>query len=387
MFSADAVSGLILRANQRPALRYDERVIGAHCPTLKVQPRRPAPTSRVHAEVRLCAVLSSPLRRLATGTPQAVQLISMLRLASPHAPIRASGTAQLLQRPAVRSLGQASARHASTGARQQGGAFRSRIARHSSRHRPTGGPILPFQRGRRPCQAVRGIWTLHGPHKATNTCQLPDPLPLAHGGRLREVTVKWEQWGDPTLPGDRTVVVMPSFSHGSHVCSHAEDPSPGWWQGFVGPGCPVDTNHFRVIAASILGSPFGTTGPATPMPETPYEESDLPEWTMGGARVPPASLLHRASAGGGEGQPITHYGPRFPVITPADQAACQAALLDHLCIPRVHAIIGGSLGGMQVLQFAAKYPERASRAIAISCTGRTTPVRTCMHVPVPMHGY
>lgn len=78
-------------------------------------------------------------------------------------------------------------------------------------------------------------------HMQRNVCRLQRPLPLQYGGALPEVVIRWEQWGDPTLPASRTVYVMPSFSHSSHVCSSAEDPSPGWWEGFVGPGKAIDT--------------------------------------------------------------------------------------------------------------------------------------------------
>jgi len=205
-----------------------------------------------------------------------------------------------------------------------------------------------------------------------NVCRLKRPLPLQYGGALPELVIRWEQWGDPTLPASRTVFVMPSFSHSSHVCSSAEDPSPGWWEGFVGPGMAIDTNHFRVLSASVLGSPFGSTSPLSPVPEGGVPEDMLPEFTIGGASAPPVSL-RQAQATGPNGQGISHYGPRFPVITPADQARCHSYLLDHLGLGRLHAVVGGSMGGMQALQFAALFPDRVARVVAISCTGRTTP--------------
>lgn len=163
-------------------------------------------------------------------------------------------------------------------------------------------------------------------------------FPLALGGLLPEVQVTCEQWGDLTAPPERTVLVLPALSASSHVAASDADPTPGWWDGIVGPGKGIDTNHWRVICASILGSPYGSTSPLSTNPET--------------------------------GRP---WGCEFPQITPADQARLHAWTLDALGIERVHAVVGSSLGGMQVLQFAAHFPRRLNRWISISATGKTTP--------------
>lgn len=168
--------------------------------------------------------------------------------------------------------------------------------------------------------------------------QLREALPLALGGLLPEVEIRWEEWGDPEAPGDRTLLLMPALSAGSHACSHDDDPTPGWWEDMIGPGRALDTDRYRVLCASILGSPFGTTSPLSPDPRTG-------RW----------------------------YGRAFPQITPADQARVHARLLDHLGLDRVHAVIGSSLGGMQALQFAALFPERCGRLVAISTTGKSSP--------------
>lgn len=163
-------------------------------------------------------------------------------------------------------------------------------------------------------------------------------FPLVLGGSLPEVTIAWEECGDGRLPPERTVMVLPALSASCHVRSTADDPTPGWWEGMVGPGLGIDTDRWRIICASILGSPFGTTSPLSTDPRT--------------------------------GRP---YGRDFPQITPADQAAVHALLLDHLGIPRVHAVVGSSLGGMQALQFGARFPDRVDRIVSISATGKTTP--------------
>lgn len=163
-------------------------------------------------------------------------------------------------------------------------------------------------------------------------------FPLVLGGSLPEVEIVWEEWGDPGLPGDRTVMIMPALSASSHARSGPDDPTPGWWEQMVGDGGYIDTRRYRVICAAILGSPFGSTSALSINPRT--------------------------------GEP---YGCDFPQITPADQARCHAWLLDHLGIDRVRCVVGASLGGMQTLQFAALFPQRLERVVSISATGKTTP--------------
>ncbi|DAZ96472.1 TPA: hypothetical protein N0F65_008339 [Lagenidium giganteum] len=163
-------------------------------------------------------------------------------------------------------------------------------------------------------------------------------FPLVCGGSLPEVEIEWEQWGDCSLPGERTILVLPSFSHSSHAASNRDDPRPGWWQNMVGPGMAINTSYFRVICPSVLGSPFGATSPLKKNPTT--------------------------------GKP---YRASFPQITPADMAAAHALVLDDLGIDKVHAVVGGSMGGMQALEFAAQFSDRLERLVAIACTAQTTP--------------
>jgi homoserine O-acetyltransferase len=133
-------------------------------------------------------------------------------------------------------------------------------------------------------------------------------------------------------------MVFPALSAHSHLRSHPDDPSEGWWEEMVGPGRAFDTDRWHVLCASLIGSPYGSTSPLSTNPRT--------------------------------GRP---YGPDFPPITPVDLARAHRLLLEALGIRRVHAVAGASLGGMQVLQFAADYPEALDRFIALSTTARTTP--------------
>ncbi|ETL97521.1 homoserine O-acetyltransferase [Phytophthora nicotianae CJ01A1] len=167
---------------------------------------------------------------------------------------------------------------------------------------------------------------------------LKEEFPLELGGSLPEVTIDWEQWGDCSLPGDRTILVLPSFSHSSHAASNRDDPRPGWWENMIGPGKAINTSYFRVICPSVLGSPFGATSPLTINPLT------------------------------GE-----KYKASFPQLTPADMARCHAKILDDLGIDSVHTVIGASMGGIQALEFAAQFPDRLDRLVGLACTHQTTP--------------
>lgn len=160
------------------------------------------------------------------------------------------------------------------------------------------------------------------------------PLPLDSGQALPSVTIAYQSYG--TLNADRSnaVLVCHALTGDQYVASdHPATGKPGWWARMVGPGKPVDTDCYFVLCANVLGSCMGTSGPATPDAAT--------------------------------GAPL---GMAFPVITIADMVRAQAMLLDHLGIARLHAVIGGSMGGMQTLGWAAAYPERLASAVVTSST-------------------
>lgn len=141
-------------------------------------------------------------------------------------------------------------------------------------------------------------------------------MELEAGGRLDEVTVAYETWG--TYTGDNAVLVPHALSGDSHVV--------GWWSRLVGPGKPIDTNRWFVIGTNALGGCQGTTGPASIAPD---------------------------------GRP---YGSRFPVLTMHDLVEAQVRLVDHLGIEKLHAVAGGSMGGMQALQWTVQAPGRVGKA-------------------------
>jgi homoserine O-acetyltransferase/O-succinyltransferase len=178
-------------------------------------------------------------------------------------------------------------------------------------------------------------WAFRG---ASREMLVFEDFETVHGEVLPEVRVTVEEWGDSSLGPERTIAIFPSFSHGHHVAAHAANPAPGWWDEMVGPGKWIDTNRFRVVCSSVLGSPMGSTNPQSVNPLTGKQ-----------------------------------YRMGFPTVTTADQARVHAEALRLLGLDRVHAAVGSSLGGMQVLQFASLFPSKVNRIAALVSTGQTSP--------------
>jgi homoserine O-acetyltransferase len=163
------------------------------------------------------------------------------------------------------------------------------------------------------------------------------PLELACGKTLPAYDLVYETYG--TLNAERTnaVLVCHALSGHHHAAGyhHPDDRKPGWWDAYIGPGKPVDTNRFFVVSLNNLGGCHGSTGPLSHNPDT--------------GRL---------------------WGPEFPMVTVSDWVHSQARLADRLGIERFAAVIGGSLGGMQVLQWSIDYPERIASAAVIAATPR-----------------
>ena len=179
---------------------------------------------------------------------------------------------------------------------------------------------------------------------ASHVLDLTAPLPLDGGQSLTGVRVAYETYG--TLNADKSNAVMIFHALTGDQCVASPHPitgKPGWWVRTVGPGKPVDTDRFFVICANVLGGCYGTTGPA--------------------------SLA-------ADGQP---YAMRFPVITIRDMVRAQVALLDALGIAQLHAAVGGSMGGMQALSFAANWPKRARAVLVIASTARHSAQNIAFH--------
>jgi len=161
----------------------------------------------------------------------------------------------------------------------------------------------------------------------------PEGLRLESGARLPELELAYETYGTVSRDGDNVVYICHALTGDAHVAGRhaADDPAPGWWDEMVGPGKGIDTDYYFVVCANILGGCKGTTGPGSTDPRT--------------------------------GKP---YGSAFPPVTIGDMVHAQCLLLRQLGIERLAAVIGGSLGGMQVLEWSIRYPEMVGRAICIA---------------------
>ena len=168
--------------------------------------------------------------------------------------------------------------------------------------------------------------------------QPPHPLELDCGETLGPITVAYETYGALNADRSNAVLVCHALSGDAHAAGrHAEtDAKPGWWDVMIGPGKGIDTNRYFVICSNFLGGCKGTTGPSSINPET--------------------------------GKP---YGLDFPVITVGDMVRVQHELVRHLGIERLLCVVGGSLGGMQALEWATRYPDEVSGAIFIATSAVT----------------
>ncbi|MGB7406962.1 MAG: homoserine O-acetyltransferase [Pontixanthobacter sp.] len=174
--------------------------------------------------------------------------------------------------------------------------------------------------------------------------RLTQPLPLDSGEALIDARIAYEAYG--TLNGDRSnaILLCHALTGDQYVASaHPVTGKPGWWGTMVGPGKPIDTDRFHVVCANVIGSCMGSTGPASTAQD---------------------------------GEP---YAMRFPVITIRDMVRGLVGLLDAMGIAKLHAVIGGSMGGMQALSFAANWPERTQRVLAIAATSRHSAQNIAFH--------
>ena len=163
-----------------------------------------------------------------------------------------------------------------------------------------------------------------------------DPLELDLGGRLERVAVAYEEYGRPNAAGDNTVLVCHALTGSAHAAGVGErDGELGWWDPLIGPGRAIDTDRFHVVCSNVLGGCYGTTGPSSLDPAT--------------------------------GRP---YATRFPRYTVRDMVAVQKRLLDRLGVRSLRAVVGGSMGGMQVLEWAASHPEMVRAIVPIGVGAR-----------------
>ena len=168
-------------------------------------------------------------------------------------------------------------------------------------------------------------------------CTPPHAMVLENGQQLGPVTIAYETIGRLNRAKDNAVLILHALTGDAHVAGYhnSDDAKPGWWEFMVGPGKGIDTDRYFVICSNILGSCMGSTGPGS---------------------INPAS-----------GKP---HGLDFPVVTIGDMVAAQKRLIDHLGLERLHAVVGGSIGGMQALEWCVRYPEMVRSAVLLATTTR-----------------
>ncbi|WP_340316584.1 homoserine O-acetyltransferase MetX [Rhizorhabdus argentea] len=174
---------------------------------------------------------------------------------------------------------------------------------------------------------------------------LAGPLRLDGGTRLAPVEIAYETYGVLNADRSNAILICHALTGDQHVAStHPRTGKPGWWTRMVGAGKPIDPARHFIICANVLGSCLGSSGPASVDPKT-----------------------------------STPFAMRFPVITIRDMVRAQAMLLDHLGVETLSAVVGGSMGGMQVLQWAATYPDRVRSAVAIASAARHSAQNIAFH--------
>ena len=167
----------------------------------------------------------------------------------------------------------------------------------------------------------------------------PNDLKLESGEKIGPITLAYETYGTLNPQKTNAILVLHAFSGDAHAAGfHIGAKEPGWWDDLIGPGKGIDTNEYFIICSNVMAGCKGSTGPSSINPKT--------------------------------GRP---YGLDFPLITIADIVAAQKYLIDYLGINKLLAVIGGSMGGMQVLQWMVSFPDRIRSAIPIATTIKHTP--------------
>lgn len=181
---------------------------------------------------------------------------------------------------------------------------------------------------------------------APRSLTLAEPIELDEGGRLGPITIAYETYGELDAAGDNAILVEHALTASAHVAGrHREsDRAPGWWDVMIGRGRAFDTTKYFVVCVNLLGSCYGTTGPSSTNPAT--------------------------------GRP---YGPSFPRIRIGDMVRVQRELLRKIGVRRLRAVVGGSMGGMQALEWSLRYPDLVDSIILVASAAHATPQSIAIH--------
>jgi homoserine O-acetyltransferase len=168
-----------------------------------------------------------------------------------------------------------------------------------------------------------------------------EPFQLESGAALQPVTLAYETYGQLNAERSNAVLILHALSGSAHAAGYhnKDDKKPGWWDDSIGPGKAFDTDRFFVICSNVIGSCYGSSGPMSINPLT--------------------------------NEP---YGLNFPVVTIGDMVRAQLQLIDHLGIDQLLCVAGGSMGGMQALEWTARHPQRVKAAIPLATTARHSPM-------------
>ena len=160
------------------------------------------------------------------------------------------------------------------------------------------------------------------------------------GGSLEDVALAYETWGELDDTGENAVLIVHALTGDTHAAGEPDSAyrRGGWWSPMIGPGRAIDTGQNFVVCSNVIGGCYGSTGPASPDPES--------------------------------GRP---YGIRFPVVTIRDMVRAQKCLLDHLGVRRLRLVIGGSIGGQQALEWAVEFPDFVEKAVPVAATNALGP--------------
>lgn len=174
----------------------------------------------------------------------------------------------------------------------------------------------------------------------------PNKFVMDNGMKLGPITVAYETYGELNESGDNVIIIEHALTASAHAAGKhkPDDKYPGWWDVMIGPGRAFDTEKYYVVCSNILGGCYGTTGPSSINPET--------------------------------GKP---YGMSFPVVTIRDMVNVQKALIDHLGIKGVTSVVGGSMGGMQAIEWALQYPDMVDSIILVASGAVSNPQSIAIH--------